>query len=86
MNAKNSCCCPLQCGVAVLSPSPTVATVRRSRHLTRASRWNFVRIINTGTGTGWSAALLAVSGAAVGHVDVIVPADSVGTVEVTLPD
>lgn len=53
--------------------------------MTRASRWS-PGIIDAGTWTSRSTALEALSGAAIGHMYVVVPADSVGAIEMTMPD
>lgn len=77
---------PLQRGIAIFPSVPTVSTVRHPRHLAGAPRRSPGRIIDAGTGTGRSAAFQALSGAAVGHVNVVVPANGVGAVEMTVSD
>lgn len=54
--------------------------------MTETPRWNPGRIIDAGAGTDGSTALQALSGTAIGHVDVVVPADGVGAIEMTVPD
>lgn len=83
---SNCVSCSLQCGIAVLFPLPTVATIRCSRHQTMASHWILARIINAGTGAGWFAALQALPSGAIGHVDVVVPGDGVSAIEMAVPD
>jgi len=54
--------------------------------LTGTPRWCPGRIIDAGTGTNRSTAFQALSGAAVGYVNVVVPANGVGAIEMTVPD
>lgn len=54
--------------------------------MTGTPRWSPGRIIDAGTGTSRSTALQTLSGTAIGHVDVVVPADGVGAIEMTVPD
>lgn len=42
-------------------------------------------VIDAGTGAGRPAALQALPGATVGHLDIVVPADGVGAIEVAVP-